>query len=143
MHVVFWVAVAAVVNFFRSVVEIFKDARYRALTVSVVLTLSVGTLFYRLVEGWSWLDSLYFSVITLTTVGYGDLAPSKPASKVFTILFIFAGIGILMAFLDTLARVRMERRRKRRGRGEWDGEDGRMDWVASKEAVESNEIPPV
>jgi hypothetical protein len=143
MHVVFWVAVAAVVNFLRSAVDIFKDARYRALTISVVLTLSVGTLFYRLVEGWGWLDSLYFSVITLTTVGYGDLAPSKPASKVFTILFIFAGIGILMAFLDTLARARMERRRKRRGQGELDRKGGKMDHVAGKEVVKQNEIPPV
>ena len=143
MQVVLWVAVAAVVNFFRSVLEVFKEARYRALTISVVLTLSVGTLFYRLVEGWSWLDSLYFSVITLTTVGYGDLAPSKPASKVFTILFIFAGIGILMAFLDTLARARVERRRGRRGQGEQDGKGDKMDQVVGKEVVKQNEIPPV
>jgi hypothetical protein len=53
--------------------------------------LVIGTVFYSVVEGWSPLDSLYFSMITLTTVGYGDLTPSTPASRSFTVLYILVG----------------------------------------------------
>ena len=68
-----------------------------------------GTVFYSRFEGWSPLDSLYFSVITLTTVGYGDLHPTTAASKVFTILYIFIGLGIILAFLNAVGRRALER----------------------------------
>ncbi len=62
-----------------------------------------GTVFYRLVEKFSWLDSLYFTVITLTTVGYGDLSPQTAAGKVFTMVYVFVGIGVLVLFISELA----------------------------------------
>lgn len=66
--------------------------------------IALGTAFYKVVESWSWVDSFYFSVTTLTTVGYGDLAPSTTISKLFTTLFIFSGLGIVLTFLQTIAR---------------------------------------
>ncbi|CAN5863566.1 hypothetical protein BH23ACT4_BH23ACT4_07370 [soil metagenome] len=54
-------------------------------------------------EGWSWVDSFYFTVVTLTTVGYGDLAPSGDISKLFTVFLIVAGVGFILAFLNFLA----------------------------------------
>ena len=47
----------------------------------IVLTILTGTLFYHAVEGWRFLDALYFSVATLTTVGYGDFTPQTDAGK--------------------------------------------------------------
>lgn len=82
----------------------------------VVVTLACGTLFYWNVEGWGLLDSLYFSVITLTTVGYGDLAPTTADGKVFTMLYIFAGIGIILGFVNTVAERSLRRRRENRDR---------------------------
>ncbi len=61
------------------------------------------TLFYRGAEGWSLLDSLYFSVVTLTTIGFGDLAPSSPGAKAFTIAYSLLGIGVIAAFITALA----------------------------------------
>ena len=60
-------------------------------------------------EGWNLLDSLYFSVVTLTTIGYGDLSPSTAASKIFTIFYIFVGIGIILVFVNAVAERAMER----------------------------------
>ena len=73
---------------------------------------AAGTVFYRIFEGWSWLDSFYFTVVTLTTVGYGDLSPSGPFSRAFTIVLILAGVGYVLAFLNFLVARTAERRRK-------------------------------
>ena len=67
-------------------------------------------MFYSVVEGWGIVDSLYFSVITLTTVGYGDLHPTSSLSKIFTIFYILLGIGVLMIFIEKLASHAMKRR---------------------------------
>ena len=67
--------------------------------------------------GWSPLEALYVSVVTLTTVGYGDLTPSTAVvGKVFTILFILVGIGIILGFVNAVAERSMERRKQKRSR---------------------------
>jgi voltage-gated potassium channel len=102
--------VTILIRFFRAVRRSWKDPEFRGLVGLVVVTLLAGTLFYRQTEGWNLLDSLYFSVVTLTTIGYGDLSPSTAASKIFTIFYIFVGIGIILAFVNTVAERAMERR---------------------------------
>ncbi len=64
--------------------------------------LAVGTVVYHLLEGWSWLNSFYFAVCTLTTVGYGDLVPTSDASRLFTALYVLAGVSIALATLSLL-----------------------------------------
>jgi len=59
---------------------------------STLTFLGWWTTFYHLSEWWSWIDSFYFSVTTLATVGYGDLAPTKDSSKLFTVFFIIFGV---------------------------------------------------
>lgn len=71
-------------------------------TLAVALVL-VASSFYWLAEGWSFLDSVYFSVATIATVGYGDLAPRTAIGKIFTIFYIFAGIGIFVAAVTAFA----------------------------------------
>ena len=88
-----------------------KDAEFRALLFVLVGLLVSGTIFYSTVEGWGILDSLYFSVITLATVGYGDLHPTTPLSKVFTMVYIVLGVGVFVAFITKVTA--QETRRKR------------------------------
>ena len=83
---------------------------FRYLGTSVIIVLSIGTVFYRFVEGFSWIDAYYFSVVTLATVGYGDLAPRTTAGKLFTTFYIFVGVGILATFFSFLVRQRAAKR---------------------------------
>lgn len=80
------------------------DPEFRSITLMVAVLLMVGTVFYTNVEGWSPLDALYFSVITLATVGYGDLVPHTAAGKIFTMVYVMLGIGLIVAFADRLRR---------------------------------------
>lgn len=90
-------------RFVRSVWRALDDPQFKALFATVGIILLTGTVFYHFREGWSWLDSLYFSVVTLTTVGYGDLTVQTTAGKIFTMLYLFVGIGVLLAFINAVA----------------------------------------
>jgi hypothetical protein len=95
------------INIFKyalSILKSFKDPEFRGLLFFVSAILALGTYFYHLLEKWSWLDCFYFSVTTLTTVGYGDFSPQTNAGKVFTIIYIFIGVGVILGFVNTVAR---------------------------------------
>lgn len=85
-----------------TVSSFLKDEEYRDLLLTTSITLGIGTVVYHYVEGWSWIDSLYFSVITLTTVGYGDFHPTTDAGKLFTIFYIIVGLSIILSFINTV-----------------------------------------
>ncbi len=67
---------------------------------ALLLVILVGTVGYGLLEGMSWLDGLYMTFITLTTIGFGEVNPLSGAGKVFTIGISIFGIGIV-AFMAT------------------------------------------
>lgn len=66
--------------------------------------LVVGTVFYSLVEDWTLIEALYFSVVTLTTTGFGDLTPTTDASRLFTIFYLLTGVGVFVAVATAIAR---------------------------------------
>lgn len=94
---------SALLDFFLELWDLLKRPRFRSILVWTLILLATGTIFYSSVEKWSILDSLYFSVVTLTTVGYGDLSPTTTVGKAFTILYIFSGISIIAASISVLA----------------------------------------
>jgi hypothetical protein len=100
-----------------------RDPQFRSLVVLVLVTLLGGTIFYSLEEGWSVVDAFYFSVTTLTTVGLGDLAPETTLGKLFTVVYIFAGIGIILGFIDTVAKETLRQQRGARRDEESQEED--------------------
>jgi len=91
-----------VVRFFRSIWLGLQDREFRALFTWVVIVIAIGTIFYTRVEGWRVLDALYFTIITLTTVGYGDLTPHTDAGKIFTMIYIFVGLSLISGFIILL-----------------------------------------
>ncbi len=98
------------VRFVRAIASGLKDPQFRGLLVLVILLLLSGMLFYHQVEGWSWLDALYFSLITLTTVGYGDFSPQTSAGKIFTMIYIVLGLGVLSSFILMVAERQLDLR---------------------------------
>jgi len=111
-----FVFLMTLVRLTRAVWRGLRDPEFRALLCVVGVLILSGALFYTRVEGWSFLDSVYFCVTTLTTVGYGDLSPTTPASKIFTIIYIVFGIGILLGFLAKVATNVLEGRRELAGK---------------------------
>ncbi len=84
----------------RTLREVWAEPGGRLLILSVLAILVTGTTFYTLVEDWSVIQALYFTVITLTTIGYGDLHPTTEFSRLFTIFFVLAGVSTLLGFLN-------------------------------------------
>lgn len=79
-----------------------------------VLVISIGSVFYHHVEQLKWLDSIYFSVITITTVGYGDITPHTDAGKVFTIFYVLIGFGIIAGIANILLHGAVNHRLEKR-----------------------------
>lgn len=86
----------------RTLFSFLKDREYRDLLITTVVVIALGSTVYHFLEGWSWVDSVYFSVITLTTVGYGDLAPVTDGGKIFTVIYIVIGVGIILSFVNAV-----------------------------------------
>jgi len=74
----------------------------------IVLIISFGTTGYMSIEGWSFLDSVYMTIITLTTVGFKEIHDLSPGGKVFTIILIIGGVGTVLYALGTGAKLVLE-----------------------------------
>jgi voltage-gated potassium channel Kch len=95
--------------------DLIRDERTRPLFIWAGILIFLGSAIFHWLEDWSWVDSFYFSVISLTTVGYGDFTPTTTLTKILAVFYVLNGVGILLAFLDTAAEVRRERLRIQRG----------------------------
>jgi len=88
----------------------------------VAAVLAVGTAGFVSIEGWPWFDAFYMSLITLTTVGYGEIRPLSQAGRIFNSLLILIGVTTVFFAIGVIAQYAVEaelgayfgRRRKRR-----------------------------
>ena len=117
-----------------AIVAVWRDPETKALPVVAGVLVLTGTLFYWRFEDWTIIEALYFCIVTLTTVGYGDFAPTTAGTQIFTIVYILTGFGVLVALLTSVAekyielkregggaRARLAARRERKRPAEGDG----------------------
>jgi voltage-gated potassium channel len=93
-----------------------KQLKASTVIISLIAVLSLGTAFFHYVEGWGWIDSYFFTVTTISTVGYGNLVPATVLGKIGTTVFIFVGLGVFAVAIQQFARYHM---RKREEHTEW------------------------
>ncbi|MBU2622942.1 MAG: potassium channel protein [Proteobacteria bacterium] len=100
------------------------------LVLSLLLTLLVsiiGTTGYMMIEGWDLLDSMYMTIITLTTVGYGEVHSVSRAGRIFTMLLVFFGVGFCLYIAGAMVQFMVEGRiRDILGRRNLDKKIGRL-----------------
>jgi len=87
---------------------------FRLAGAFALLMIGVGAVFYHIVEKLDWLDSVYFCVITLATVGYGDITPRTQLGKFFTIFYVLTGVGIIATFANLFLKSSALRRELKR-----------------------------
>lgn len=83
----------------------------RKFYLAIVLIISInifGTIGYMIIEGWNFMDSLFMTVITITTVGYGEVHELTRPGEIFTIVLLTAGVGIILYVLSSEAKVIIE-----------------------------------
>ena len=92
-----------------------NDARFRTrvfLAGLALLTL-LGTLGFRWLEGWSLGNALYFTIVTITTVGYGDVYPVTAAGRTLAVVVIILGVGAFLGLIANVTEVVMAGREQR------------------------------
>jgi voltage-gated potassium channel len=87
-----------------AIVAMWRDPETRALPLVSGGLILVGTIFYWQAEDWTIVEALYFSVLTLTTVGFGDLVPTTATTQLFTVVYVLIGRGIFGALLSSIAQ---------------------------------------
>jgi len=74
----------------------------------IAMIIVIGVTGYRLIEGWSWLESIYMVAITMSTVGFGETRPLSDAGHLFTIFFIMLSVGTIGFALAQLVNFALE-----------------------------------
>lgn len=84
--------------------------RLRTLTVLIliVLVILLGIVGYQILEGWSLIDALYMTVITMTTVGFEEVGTLGAGGRCFTIFLIFCGVGLWAYALGIFSQILLE-----------------------------------
>lgn len=105
------------VHFFRSIFQglhdVFSDARVRGLLLFTLSLIGMATVMFWLLEGWTLLDAAFFSVVTISTVGYGEIVPQTVAGKLFCMAYILMGLGVFVAAASSVAEALIRRQAER------------------------------
>lgn len=84
--------------------------RLTTAVMALFCILCVGTLGFHYLEGWNFYESLYATVVTLSTVGYGDFIPHSAVGMLFTVFLIIVGVGTMLYTVGLVAETMIEGR---------------------------------
>ena len=87
--------------------------RLRILLLLPLVILIIGTIGFMVLEKLSFIDALYLTIVTVSTVGYGDIHPTSAASKLFGVVLIIIGIGTFLTIVTNTTQVLVQRGRDR------------------------------
>jgi voltage-gated potassium channel len=94
----------AYLSIFSAIVRAFRLPRVQALLLICLTVAVTQALIFRWIEGWRFLDAFYFSVVSMATVGYGDLTPQTSLGKVAAMGFLVIGIGVFVLAVSSVAQ---------------------------------------
>jgi len=80
----------------------------KIVATALALLTAAGTVGFRVIEGWSWFDSFYMVVITLSTIGYEEVHPLSHAGRVFNTVLIIAGVALVFLMIGALTQALLE-----------------------------------
>ncbi len=86
--------------------------RLRLYLILMVIVMILATGGFMVTEGLVLVDALYFSIVTITTVGYGDIHPISPAGKMLAILIIITGVGAFLGVVANATEMILNKREK-------------------------------
>lgn len=109
--------------FFHGQVESMGRYRIAALFSSLITLVAGGTVFFKYIEGWSWIDAYFFTVVTLSTVGYGRLVPETFVGKIGATVFIFVGLGVFAVAIQQIGFYALRRREAQLEQREQEADD--------------------
>lgn len=116
-----------------------RQLKRSTIFISLIGILAMSTIFFHFVEGWGWVDSYFFTVITISTVGYGKLVPITTAGKLATTFLIFSGLGVFALAIREFAQYHMQ---KREEHTEWLVAHLRITHEEHEEVIANEDDPP-
>lgn len=83
-----------------------QTAQFSLVAIALLILIASSVAFFKVVENWNWVDSYYFTIVTIATVGYGDLHPTTDIGKIGATIVIMLGIGLFSTFATMLLKRR-------------------------------------
>ena len=90
-----------------------KNTKIIIAASTLLVWIAVGTIVFHRLEDWTVIQSFYFSVVTITTVGYGDLTPTTDISRLFTAIYILVGVSIGLVTLSVIGAEILDNRERK------------------------------
>lgn len=80
--------------------------QYWLVFMALVVLVAISTVFFHHVEGWTYFESYYYTIVTIATVGYGDFVPTTTIGRFAATVLILLGIGLFSTFVTLMLKRR-------------------------------------
>ena len=80
----------------------------KLVAIALLVLFALGTTGFHLIEGWSWFDSFYMVLTTVTTIGYSEVHPLSPTGRIFNVFLIVIGVGLVFLLIGAVAQALLE-----------------------------------